>query len=434
MNNNNDKICDTSKIIDKLIADDTEEKISVIKAWRKKFWDKFISTPSDNKSIMKCLKAIGIKQKSNHVSITKNDFIEYILPEAKHSYIVFVDGKIDLTLSDITNISSGVKILDYEKAFLSYGMFLQKRWSYNLEQKNATGAFLNGAFLHSKGGMVMVAEDTNTTSPLQVLHVITGNTAIVAPRLDLYVGTSSNITMFTSTCMLTKAGVYFNAMLDAIVEDGAALNYTSNITLTDNSFVNDTIRSTLRNNSVFNIINFSCDANDSSIDYKNILMGEGSKAYFNGAKILYNEAKCFSNISIESKNKNCTAHQLFKSVVDDNGVCEFEGTVVVDKKAKNTVSRQVNNNLLISKNAKAISQPILSIYVDEVEASHGATTSYIDEDMILYCLARGITKETAENIIIEGYVRKVIDLVEVQSLRESMMASILSYFERKSNG
>jgi len=51
----------------------------------------------------------------------------------------------------------------------------------------------------------------------------------------------------------------------------------------------------------------------------------------------------------------------------------FNGRIIVRPGAQKTDSKQTNNNLLLSRDAHADSQPQLEIYADDVKCTHGST-------------------------------------------------------------
>jgi hypothetical protein len=85
--------------------------------WRKKAYERFISFDSK----------LSLPEPAGKGVISLDQIESSILPECKSSYIVLVDGHLDLELSklpeDLTCISLAASLK-------SYGLFLQNRWSY----------------------------------------------------------------------------------------------------------------------------------------------------------------------------------------------------------------------------------------------------------------------------------------------------------------
>ncbi|MEK6822530.1 MAG: SufD family Fe-S cluster assembly protein [Nanoarchaeota archaeon] len=84
--------------------------------------------------------------------------------------------------------------------------------------------------------------------------------------------------------------------------------------------------------------------------------------------------------------------------------------------------------LLLSPDARAKAIPGLEIEANDVKASHSATVQPIDEQHVFYLQARGIGKDEARAMIVEGFVGPVIDnwpvVAERQTLRERALATL----------
>ena len=66
-------------------------------------------------------------------------------------------------------------------------------------------------------------------------------------------------------------------------------------------------------------------------------------------------------------------------------------------------------------------KPELEIYADDVKCSHGATTGELDEEMLFYLRSRGLNKNKAKKILIEGFVNELFDSIENKELKEKLL-------------
>lgn len=105
---------------------------------------------------------------------------------------------------------------------------------------------------------------------------------------------------------------------------------------------------------------------------------------------------------------NTESEVLFKTVVADQARSAFTGLIHVLKEAKKTKSYQTNRNLLLSKEARADTIPKLEIETDDVKCGHGAAVSSIDEEQIYYLTSRGLSRDVAKALIIEGFYEDVL--------------------------
>ena len=66
-------------------------------------------------------------------------------------------------------------------------------------------------------------------------------------------------------------------------------------------------------------------------------------------------------------------------------------------------------------------KPELEIYADDVKCSHGATTGELDEGMLFYLRSRGLNKEEARKLLIEGFINELFDDIENIELKKKLL-------------
>ena len=102
----------------------------------------------------------------------------------------------------------------------------------------------------------------------------------------------------------------------------------------------------------------------------------------------------------------------------------FRGLIKISEEAQLTDSYLTNNNILLSDEARADSVPTLEINANDVKASHGATVGNLDKDEIFYLMSRGLTKSSAEKLIINGFFAPVLKSIDSEILREHLTTAI----------
>jgi Fe-S cluster assembly protein SufD len=149
---------------------------------------------------------------------------------------------------------------------------------------------------------------------------------------------------------------------------------------------------------------------------------EGSEAKVNMLNLARNEDHLDNNILMNHNAEHCTSFQNVRNILDDESTCVFNGKVVVANGAQKTDSNQSNQNLLLSKNATAHSNPQLEIYADDVKCGHGSTTGALDKDSMFYLRARGIDKINANNMLIQAFAQEVLDeFVHITNFSEQQL-------------
>ncbi len=133
-------------------------------------------------------------------------------------------------------------------------------------------------------------------------------------------------------------------------------------------------------------------------------------------------------VRIEHVGRGVRNRQLFRGIAAGRSRVAFNGHMVVREGAAGASSVQSLKALLAGSEAEADVRPQLEIYVDEVQASHGATVGKLDEQSLFYLLSRGIERPTAEALLKWAFVADVVARIRIPALRrqtEALLATQL---------
>ncbi|APB33546.1 FeS assembly protein SufD [Gloeomargarita lithophora Alchichica-D10] len=113
-----------------------------------------------------------------------------------------------------------------------------------------------------------------------------------------------------------------------------------------------------------------------------------------------------------------TSRQVHKCVVAHQGQAVFHGLVRVAPVAQLTDAGQLNQNLLLSKQAKVDTRPQLAIQADNVKCTHGATVSDLDPATLFYLQSRGIDPSAARSLVVAGFAEELLREIPFPTLRQ----------------
>jgi Fe-S cluster assembly protein SufD len=98
--------------------------------------------------------------------------------------------------------------------------------------------------------------------------------------------------------------------------------------------------------------------------------------------------------------------------MDDNSKGVFNGKIYVRPQAQKTNAFQSNRNILIADTATIDTKPQLEIWADDVKCSHGCTTGQLDEEALFYLQSRGISKRSAQAMLLYAFAADVIETMK----------------------
>lgn len=152
-----------------------------------------------------------------------------------------------------------------------------------------------------------------------------------------------------------------------------------------------------------------------------ILKGDGASAKLLGLYIEDKHQHLDRYTLQDHQAASGTSDLLFKGVLTDKARSVFSGLIKVHPGARQTAAYQQNRNLLLSRTARADSIPNLEIGCNDIlGCTHGATVGKVDEEQLFYLMCRGLSRTDATRLIVEGFVAPIIDVIPIETLRESL--------------
>ncbi|HEY0752860.1 MAG TPA: Fe-S cluster assembly protein SufD [Ktedonobacteraceae bacterium] len=155
------------------------------------------------------------------------------------------------------------------------------------------------------------------------------------------------------------------------------------------------------------------------------LLGNGTAGELVGVFFTDHDQRYSIKTLSHHKALNTNAETLVHGVLTDEARVEFDGMIRIEPGAQYTASFLSDHTLLLSNDCRAESIPGLEIGANQVSASHGATTGKIDEEQLFYLMVRGIPKDEAERIIVQGFFEPVLQRIPLENLRIRLRRSII---------
>ena len=72
---------------------------------------------------------------------------------------------------------------------------------------------------------------------------------------------------------------------------------------------------------------------------------------------------------------------------------------------------------MLSDDASADTKPQLEIYADDVKCTHGATIGQLNDESIFYLRSRGMSQDTARQMLIHAFAGEIIERIKCEPAR-----------------
>ncbi len=345
------------------------------------------------------------------------------LGKAPTHRLVFVNGRFTPNLSRLRNLPGNALVASLGQALLTHPELIEPRLDRVPGLKNHAFAALNTAFWED-GALVHLPRGTVLDVPIHLVFYTTGDHLAVHPRILL---TMEADTQATVVVEYGGQGQSLNGpVAELALGENAMLEYAQIQAEAPTAFHLGGIRVRQERASQVALHLISLGAQLARTDLEVLLDGEGASCQLNGLTLARDQQFSDSHVRVEHAQPHGTSEQVFKSVLDDQARTVFDGMIHVRQHAQKTDARQLNRNLLLSKQAQAQANPRLEILADDVKCGHGSTTGFLNVDAEFYLRARGIPAVQARALLVYAFANDSLNRIRLTPLRERLTRLLAS--------
>jgi Fe-S cluster assembly protein SufD len=331
--------------------------------------------------------------------------------------LVLVDGVFAPKLSDTAQLDKGLNIRALRKVLEAGDSAVQAQL---LAPDNSDAMVALNSAMMTDGVVIEIADGAAVTQPLHIVHIATGaEPAAMFTRSLLRVGRAASATVVESFIAADGAKAYqVHDFLVVSIGDGARLDHVRLIEDGREAFNISSAVVTLGANAHFNTFGMTSGSNVSRYQPVVLFAGEGSRVEANGVNLLNGRQHADTTLLLDHAVPNCASREIFRAVIDDRGHSVFQGRIIVRPHAQKTDAKMMTRALLLSDEAEADNKPELEIFADDVTCGHGATAGALDENLLFYLRARGLSEKEAQALLIQAFVGEAIESIANDALRE----------------
>lgn len=145
-----------------------------------------------------------------------------------------------------------------------------------------------------------------------------------------------------------------------------------------------------------------------------ILMGDHSSSEFYSVALTNNWQQADTGTKMIHIGRDTRSRIVSKGISAGHSQNSYRGQVRINKGAEHARNYSQCDSLLIGSQCGAHTFPLIQSANPGAVVEHEATTSKISEDQLFYCTQRGIAKEDAVGLIVNGYARDVLSRLPME--------------------
>ncbi|MGC2780426.1 MAG: Fe-S cluster assembly protein SufD [Bradyrhizobium sp.] len=343
--------------------------------------------------------------------------------------LVLVDGVVAAELSDLSALPPGVTVRTLRAVLDEQSN--EARGDLLLTNPADPMLSLNAA-LATDGVIVTVADGVQLSSPLQLIHVAAAANSARYSRSHVRIGKGARATLVENSVAAEGASAYqANDAAVIWVGDEAALSHVRLMRDATDAVNVSSELITVGAKSKLSLFNMTSGGGVSRLQAFITMAGEGSELIVNGVNLLRDKQHGDMTVVVDHAVPGCTSRENFRAVLDDRAHSVFQGRIIVRPGAQQTDGKMMTRALLLSDEAEADSKPELEIFADDVSCGHGATAGALDDSLLFYLRARGLTEAQAQALLIQAFVGEAIEAIEDDGLRERVIAAAQDWLEAR---
>jgi Fe-S cluster assembly protein SufB len=157
-----------------------------------------------------------------------------------------------------------------------------------------------------------------------------------------------------------------------------------------------------------------------------ILRGDNSRGEFYSIAISNGRQQVDSGTKMLHLGKNTTSRIISKGIAAGHSNNTYRGLVMAHRKAKGARNFTNCDSLLIGHDCGAHTVPYIEAKNASTMFEHEATTSKISEAQLFYCRQRGLSAEDAVAVIVNGFVKDVLQQLPMEFAVEAQKLIAIS--------
>ncbi|MCX6793662.1 MAG: Fe-S cluster assembly protein SufB [Candidatus Gottesmanbacteria bacterium] len=342
----------------------------------------------------------------------RNTYDKIGIPEAEKKFLAGVSAQYEseVVYKSINQMleKKGVVFLDMDSGLKQYPELVKQYFGSVIPSTDNKFAALNSA-VWSGGSFLYVPKGVRVELPLQAYFRIN----------------AANMGQFERTLIIADEGSYVHyvegctapiystdslhaAVVEIIVKKGARVRYTTIQNWSTNVYNLVTKRARAEEEAIMEWVDGNLGSK-LTMKYPTVILA-GRKARGELLSIAYAGPGQHQDAGGKMLHvaPETSSRIISKSISRGGGRTSYRGLVQVYPGAKGAKSKVVCDALLLDEASRSDTYPVMKIDEQQVQIEHEATVSKIGDEQLFYLESRGIAKEQAQSMIVNGFIEPIV--------------------------
>ncbi|OGG08637.1 Fe-S cluster assembly protein SufB [Candidatus Gottesmanbacteria bacterium RBG_16_43_7] len=342
----------------------------------------------------------------------KDTYDKIGIPEAEKKFLSGVSAQYEseVVYKSITSMLAkrGVVFLDMDSGLRDYPDLVRQYFGTVIGVADNKFAALNTA-VWSGGSFIYVPKNVKVELPLQAYFRINAANMGQFER-TLIIADEGSYVHYVEGCTapIYSTDSLHSAVVEIIVKKGARVRYTTIQNWSTNVYNLVTKRARVESEAVMEWVDGNLGSKI-TMKYPSVYLvgprarGEVLSIAFAGKSQHQDAGGKALHLAPET-----SSQIISKSVSRAGGRTSYRGLVEVVRGAQDVRSKVVCDALILDPISRSDTYPVMKIDESQAQIEHEATVSKIGDEQLFYLESRGINKQEAESMIVNGFIEPIV--------------------------
>lgn len=308
----------------------------------------------------------------------------------------------------------GVIFCDMDTAVKKYPKLVKEYFGTLIPPHDNKFAALNSA-VWSGGSFVYVPKGVHVSLPLQAYFRINAE-AFGQFERTLIIAEEGSYVHYIEGCTapIYSSSSLHSAVVEIFVKKNARVRYTTVQNWSKNIYNLVTKRARAEENAIMEWIDCNIGSGVTMKYPAVYLAGRGARGEVLSIAYAGKGQHQDAGAKMVHLASNTTSRVISKSISKDGGRTSYRGLVHIASGAKNAKASVVCDALLLDEQSRSDTYPTMRINEESATLEHEATVERIGAEKLFYLTSRGITKEDAEGLLVNGFIDPVVKEIPLE--------------------